>query len=97
VLLRQRIRCTWPAPLGLFLSLAAVGGAGAQAPAGRIPMGTGATIVPTLSTANADRESVHRVRLASDSGLHYEWRFEEVHNTGDTLRQEFRYLDCVRG
>jgi outer membrane protein OmpA-like peptidoglycan-associated protein len=94
MLLRQRIRFTRPALLGLFLSLAALGGAGAQAPVGRIPMGTGATIVQTLSTANADRESVHRVRLASDSGLHYEWRLEEVHDTGDTLRQEFRYLEA---
>ena len=94
MLLRQRIRFTRPAPLGLFLSLAALGGAEAQAPVGRIPMGTGATIVQTLSTANADRESVHRVRLASDSGLHYEWRLEEVHDTGDTLRQEFRYLEA---
>jgi outer membrane protein OmpA-like peptidoglycan-associated protein len=85
---------TRPAPLGLFLSLAALGGAEAQAPGGRIPMGTGATIVQTLSTANADRESVHRVRLASDSGLHYEWLLEEVHDTGDTLRQEFRYLEA---
>jgi hypothetical protein len=64
MLLRQRIRFTGPAPLGLFLSLAALGGTEAQAPVGRIPMGTGATIVQTLSTANADRESVHRVRLA---------------------------------
>jgi outer membrane protein OmpA-like peptidoglycan-associated protein len=94
MLLRQRIRFTRPAPLGLFLSLAALGGAEAQAPVGRIPMGTGATIVQTLSTTNADRESVHRVRLASDSGLHYEWRLEEVHDTGDTLRQEFRYLEA---
>jgi outer membrane protein OmpA-like peptidoglycan-associated protein len=94
MLLRQRIRFTRPAPLGLFLSLAALGGAEAQAPVGRIPMGTGATIVQTLSTANADRESVHRVRLASDSGLHYEWLLEEVHDTGDTLRQEFRYLEA---
>ncbi|HEU4828378.1 MAG TPA: OmpA family protein [Gemmatimonadales bacterium] len=68
----------------------------AQAPAGRIPLGTGATIVQTLSTPTAERESVHRVRLASDSGLHYEWRLEEVHDNGDTLRQEFRYFEASR-
>lgn len=66
----------------------------AQAPTGRIPLGTGATIVQTLSTPTAERESVHLVRLASDSGLHYEWRMEEVHDDGDTLRQEFRYLEA---
>ncbi len=66
----------------------------AQAPAGRIPLGTGATIVQTLSTPTAERESVHLVRLASDSGLHYEWRLEEVHTTGDTLRQEYRYFEA---
>jgi outer membrane protein OmpA-like peptidoglycan-associated protein len=80
--------------LGLLLSLAAPAVAEAQAPAGRIPMGTGAAIVQTLSAVGADRESVHRVRLASDSGLHYEWQLEEVHDTGDTLRQAFRYLEA---
>jgi outer membrane protein OmpA-like peptidoglycan-associated protein len=81
-------------PLGLFLSLGALAAAEAQAPAGRIPMGTGAAIVQTLSAVGADRESVHRVRLASDSGLHYEWVLEEVHDNGDTLRQEIRYLEA---
>lgn len=66
----------------------------AQAPTGRIPLGTGATIVQTLSMPTGDRESVYLVRLASDSGLHYEWRLEEVHEAGDTLRQEFRYLEA---
>ena len=66
----------------------------AQAPTGRIPLGTGATIVQTLSAVGAERESVHRVRLASDSGLHYEWLSEEVHDNGDTLRSEFRYLEA---
>ena len=65
----------------------------AQAPTGRIPLGTGATIVQTLSAVGADRESMHQVRLASDSGLHYEWRLEEVYENGDTVRQEFRYLE----
>ena len=64
--------------LSSLLSLAALAAAEAQAPAGRIPMGTGAAIVQTLSAVGLDRESVHRVRLASDSGLHYEWSLEEV-------------------
>ena len=80
--------------LGFFLSLAALAAAEAQAPPGRIPMGTGAAIVQTLSAVGADRESVHRVRLASDSGLHYEWILEEVHDNGDTVRQELRYLEA---
>ena len=80
--------------LGLLLSLAALAEAQGQAPPGRIPMGTGAAIVQTLSAVGADRESVHRVRLASDSGLHYEWVLEEVHDNGDTLRQELRYLEA---
>jgi outer membrane protein OmpA-like peptidoglycan-associated protein len=73
---------------------ASVTPAAAQAPTGRIPLGTGATIVQTLSTPTAERESVHLVRLASDSGLHYEWRLEEVHANGDTLREEYRYLEA---
>lgn len=68
--------------------------AAAQAPSGGIPLGTGATIVQTLSTPNADRESIHRVRLASESGLHYEWGLEEVDHNGDTLKAEFRYLEA---
>ena len=83
-----------PVPTVLLLSLVAFGAAEPQAPAGRIPMGTGATIVQTLSAVGADRESVHRVRVASDTGLHYEWILEEVHDTGDTLRQAFRYLEA---
>jgi outer membrane protein OmpA-like peptidoglycan-associated protein len=78
----------------IILSLAALGTAEAQAPAGRIPLGTGAAIVQTLSAVGLDRESVHRVRLASDSGLHYEWLLEEVKDAGDTVRQEFRYLEA---
>jgi outer membrane protein OmpA-like peptidoglycan-associated protein len=57
-------------------------------------MGTGATIVQTLSAVGGDRESVHRVRLASEEGLHYEWFLEEVHGTGDTVRQDFHYLEA---
>jgi hypothetical protein len=91
---RQPTRFTQPALLGLLISLAGLGAVEAQAAAGRIPMGTGATIVQTLSAVGADRESVHRVRLASDSGLHCEWLLEEGHDTGDTLRQEFRYLEA---
>ena len=45
------------------------GSAEAQAPAGRIPLGTGATIVQTLSTPTAERESVHLVRDCL-----WEWR-----------------------
>ena len=89
------MRATSSAALGwLLVSLAPVGSGKAQAPAGRVPMGTGTTIVQTLSTPTADRESVHRVRLASDSGLHYEWILEEVYQTGDTVRQQFRYLEA---
>ncbi len=64
-----------------------------QAPA-RVPLGAGATIVQTLSAAGGDRESVHEVRSVSDSGLHYEWRLEEVSQQGDTTRQQFRYLEA---
>ena len=71
----------------------AVNAAQSQAPS-RIPLGTGATIVQTLSAVGADRESVHQVRWVSDSGLHYEWRMEEVNQRGDTTRQEFRYLEA---
>jgi len=67
----------------------------AQEPAGRITMRTGTTFVQTLSAVGADRESLHRVRLASDSGLHYEWIFEEVHGNGDTLRASHRYFEAV--
>jgi hypothetical protein len=79
---------------GAWVLSASAAVAEAQAPTGRIPLGTGATIVQTLWTPTAERESVHLVRLASDSGLHYEWRLEEVHDDGDTLRQEFRYLEA---
>ena len=66
----------------------------AQAPTGRIQFGTGTTFVETLSAVGADRESVHRVRLAADSGLHFEWRFEEVRENGDTLRRVHRYFEA---
>ena len=56
--------------LSALLPLWAVA-ATAQAPAGRITMSTGATFVQTLSAVRGERESVHRVRLAADSGLHY--------------------------
>lgn len=81
--------CLWAACVLAASAAPAV----AQAPAGRIPLGTGATIVQTLSAVGADRESMHQVRLASDSGLHYEWRLEEVHDNGDTVRHEYRYLE----
>lgn len=68
--------------------------ASAAAADAQVPLRTGATIVQTLSTPTAERESVHRVRLASDSGLHFEWLSEEVHHDGDTLRNEFRYFEA---
>jgi hypothetical protein len=40
---------------------------------------------------------VRWVRLASDSGLHYEWLLEEVHDNGDTVRQEYCYLEAWAG
>lgn len=79
------------ATLTCLLPLAAT----AQAPAGRITMPTGTTFVQTLSAVGAERESLHRVRLASDSGLHYEWSFVEVHDNGDTLRATHRYFEAV--
>jgi outer membrane protein OmpA-like peptidoglycan-associated protein len=97
VALAQRMGAGRPirrAAYGLLFSLGALGTAEAQAPTGRVPMGTGATIVQTLSAVGGDRESVHRVRLASDLGLHYEWLLEEVHKAGDTVRQDFRYLEA---
>ncbi|HET7427007.1 MAG TPA: hypothetical protein VFJ50_08190, partial [Gemmatimonadales bacterium] len=77
-------RSTWV----VLLSVGALATAEAQTPPARVPMGTGATIVQTLSAVGGDRESVHRVRLASEEGLHYEWFLEEVHGTGDTVRQD---------
>jgi outer membrane protein OmpA-like peptidoglycan-associated protein len=70
-------------------------GAAAQERAGRITMTTGATFVQTLSAVGAERESLHRVRLAADSGLHYEWSFVEVHDNGDTLKSDHRYFEAV--
>jgi outer membrane protein OmpA-like peptidoglycan-associated protein len=80
--------------LSVLLPLSAVA-ATAQSPASRITMSTGTTFVQTLSAVGAERESLHRVRLASDSGLHYEWTFQEVHENGDTLRREHRYFEAV--
>lgn len=66
----------------------------AQAPAGLVPMRTGTAIVQTLSTATAERESVHLVTAAADSGLHFEWRLEEVHDDGSTQSAVFRYFEA---
>jgi outer membrane protein OmpA-like peptidoglycan-associated protein len=80
--------------LPALLMLPAVA-ATAQAPGERITLTTGATFVQTLAAVGAERESLHRVRLASDSGLHYEWSFVEVHDNGDTLRSAHRYFESV--
>jgi outer membrane protein OmpA-like peptidoglycan-associated protein len=66
----------------------------AQAPAGLVPMRTGTAIVQTLSTATVERESVHLVTAAADSGLHFEWRSEEVYDNGDTQSAVFRYFEA---
>ena len=77
-------------PAVLVVILAAL----APAAAAQVPLRQGTAIVQTLSASNGERESVHRVRLASDSGLHFEWVLEEVHDNGDTLRNEFRYFEA---
>ena len=82
---------------GLWTACAIVASATAaeaQAPGGLVPIGTGTAIVQTLSTPNAERESVHLVTAATDSGLHFEWRYEEVHDDGDTLTNVFRYFEA---
>jgi hypothetical protein len=45
--------------LGLFLSLAVIAPGEAQAPAGRIPIGTGATIVQTLPAPRPPQDREH--------------------------------------
>jgi hypothetical protein len=89
----RRAHASSRAPVDSLRPGASAAPAVAQAPSGRIPLGTGATMVQTLSAVGADRESMHQVRLASDSGLHYEWRLEEVHDNGDTVRHEYRYRE----
>jgi len=66
----------------------------AQAPTGLVPIRTGTAIVQTLSTPTAERESVHLVTAASDSGLHFEWRYDEVHDGGGKLSGVFRYFEA---
>jgi outer membrane protein OmpA-like peptidoglycan-associated protein len=51
------------------------------------------SVVQTLTTPDGDRESVHTVIQATAKGLRWTWQLVEVHPTGDTVRQSFRYTE----
>lgn len=73
--------------------LAAARPAAAQRPALPLPPVTGVSIVQTLTMREGDRESVYTVEESSAKGLRWIWRFTEVHTSGDTLQETYRYAE----
>jgi outer membrane protein OmpA-like peptidoglycan-associated protein len=77
-------------PLLLFAPAAVLW---AQKPVLPLPLTAGTVIVQTLDFPGGDRESVLEVRESSPVGLLFNWRFVEVHASGDTLRSSLEYLE----
>lgn len=77
----------------LISGLAAPLGVLAQQPVVQLPPVQGFAIVMTLTMKIGDRESVHVVQDASPTGFRWIWNLIEVHTTGDTLREEYRYAE----
>jgi outer membrane protein OmpA-like peptidoglycan-associated protein len=50
-------------------------------------------MVQTLTTAQGDRESVHRVTGTTTNGLRWTWDLVEVKQNGDTAKQNFHYAE----
>jgi outer membrane protein OmpA-like peptidoglycan-associated protein len=67
----------------------------AQKPSLPLPLPTGTSIVQTLSTSNAERESVHLVQESSPRSIRWSWSLVEIHETGDTVRREYRYTELA--
>ena len=88
------MRATGGLSLAAVLVVLAAPGLSAQKPVLTLPPAAGMSIVMTLTMRIGDRESVHTVAEASPKGLRWTWNFIEIHTTGDTLRESYRYMEA---
>ena len=57
----------------------------AQESVAQIPPVTGLTLVSTLQFSEGDRDDVVELKRVDSAGIHYVWRFVEIHRDGDTI------------
>jgi len=78
---------------GVLLVVALPGALSAQNPVLPLPPKGGLSMVQTLTMPYGDRESVHTIQEADATVLRWRWNLIEVHASGDTTRQVFRYAE----
>ena len=66
----------------------------AQAPI-PLPLPQGATVVTTLSFPEGERESFMNVKEVSPTGTRWTWNLVEIHTQGDTVKQEFAFVEST--
>jgi len=64
-----------------------------QQPAVPLPLPQGATVVQTLWTPDAERESFLTAQEVSPKGTKWTWSLLEVHAAGDTVKEEFAFVE----
>jgi outer membrane protein OmpA-like peptidoglycan-associated protein len=80
--------------LALF-SLAAPPAALTQAHPIPLPLPEGSVVVKTLAFTGGDRESFLSVEEVTDRGSRYSWQFQEVHATGDTIKERYGFFEAT--
>ncbi len=82
--------------IGAAAGVAFFPGAGAllsQQPALPLPLPQSATVVQTLWTPDAERESFLTAQEVSPKGTKWTWNLVEVHAAGDTVKEEFAFVE----
>ena len=60
-----------------------------------LPLPQGATVVTTLSFPEGERESFMNVKEVSPTGTRWTWNLVEIHTQGDTVKQEFAFVEST--
>jgi outer membrane protein OmpA-like peptidoglycan-associated protein len=76
-----------------FLALSSSGSLLAQQQALPLPLAQGATVVQTLWTPDTERESFLTAQEVSPKGTKWTWNLIEVHAQGDTVKEEFAFVE----
>jgi outer membrane protein OmpA-like peptidoglycan-associated protein len=60
-----------------------------------LPLPQGSTVVTTLSFPEGERESFMNAKEVSPTGTRWTWNLVEIHTQGDTIKEEFAFVEST--
>ena len=60
-----------------------------------LPLPQGSTVVTTLSFPEGERESFVNAKEVSPTGTRWTWNLVEIHTQGDTIKEEFAFVEST--